>query len=404
MLKGNVLFIVNMDPNNKTGLFNATHQRIKAIKPHLSEFDIYCLKYYDSFFLSVLKKLFKKETNQKEEMFFDYEGIRYKNLYIKNGILRKILFAIGIDLPSFLKYMIVNRKKIKRYNLISAHWGYPQGNLSYYIYKFFGVPYVITFHGSDIHTVPKQNKVIKKFTLKILEKAANNFFVSKGLQKEAKALGYNKENYSILPNGIDTSRFPSLAMEEVNRIKSELMIEGKVVGYVGNLVEVKGVNKLPEIFRIINSSFSDKVNFLIVGQGSMFESLKNNFEQNNINVYFTGKVNPEDVSMYMNILDVLILPSKNEGWGNVILEAHACGTIAIGSNVGGIPEAIGDHSLVVENDAEFEEKVAKKVVEKLEQGYEPHLLIERVNREFAVQVMVDKELCKYKEILKKEEM
>lgn len=111
MLKGNVLFIVNMDPNNKTGLFNATHQRIKAIKPHLSEFDIYCLKYYDSFFLSVLKKLFKKETNQKEEMFFDYEGIRYKNLYIKNGILRKILFAIGIDLPSFLKYMIVNRKK-----------------------------------------------------------------------------------------------------------------------------------------------------------------------------------------------------------------------------------------------------------------------------------------------------
>jgi len=67
-----------------------------------------------------------------------------------------------------------------------------------------------------------------------------------------------------------------------------------------------------------------------------------------LDVHFTGMLPQAEVAKWMNAMDVMILPSRNEGFGMVIVEAQGCGTSVVGSSNGGIPEAIGNGGIVVE--------------------------------------------------------
>ncbi|MDN5345742.1 MAG: teichuronic acid biosynthesis glycosyltransferase TuaC [Petrotoga sp.] len=79
-----------------------------------------------------------------------------------------------------------------------------------------------------------------------------------------------------------------------------------------------------------------------------------------LDVVFAGRVPQVEVAKYMNAMDVMVLPSRNEGFGAVVIEAQACGTCVVGSSNGGIPEAIGFEEYVVKEGKNFEERFAKK--------------------------------------------
>ena len=76
----------------------------------------------------------------------------------------------------------------------------------------------------------------------------------------------------------------------------------------------------------------------------------------------------------------MILPSRNEGLGCVLLEAQACGIPVIGSGNGGIPEAILDKDCIVEDDEQFEEKFAQKIGEILNSANDSAVLSEYIKR------------------------
>ena len=65
-----------------------------------------------------------------------------------------------------------------------------------------------------------------------------------------------------------------------------------------------------------------------------------------INVKFWGNLPAEDMPDIMNCIDVVVLPSLNEGLGMVCAEAVRCGASAVGSAAGGIPEVVGNEFVV----------------------------------------------------------
>ena len=102
----------------------------------------------------------------------------------------------------------------------------------------------------------------------------------------------------------------------------------------------------------------------------------------------------------MNALDVLIIPSRNEGFPNVCIEAQACGCPVVGSNAGGIPEAIGEGGLIVDDTANFEKDFADTVIELLNKPLSREQLRNRALR-FDWESVIVKQIDLYKDVLKK---
>ncbi|AKR12096.1 hypothetical protein AC241_26180 [Bacillus thuringiensis] len=392
-----ILYLVNMDPQNKTGLFNATHKRIK-LNDNKVDSEKYCINFYDGIVLKLLKKLLKKKIYQKEGEYFIYEDIKYRKLFLKNTITKKVLEKLGIDFLVYLEVILRNKVKIQEFDMVSAHWGHTQGSLAYYIKRFLGIPYALTLHGSDIHTMPKQSANLKKVIVRNLEYADENIFVSEYLQKEARDLGYCGNNFSIVYNGIDREKFYPVCSKKKSELRAKYGLEGYSVGYIGNLVEVKRVDKIPQIYKELNKITEDEFTFLIIGDGDLKQEMERKFNEIDAKFLFAGKVAPQEVVDYLSVMDVLILPSRQEGLGSVLLEAQACGIPVIGSSNGGIPEVIIDKTCIIKDDQYFEEKLAEKILSIFKNKYSINLPNDWLNN-FDWDKNGEKELNLYKNII-----
>lgn len=284
---------------------------------------------------------------------------------------------------------IIKREKP---DLIHVHWTYPAGFIVRRLSKKFDIPYVLTAHGSDIHSLSKRNRHL---ALGALEKATKCIFVSGALKKQAEKIGYSGKNALIIPNGYDPGSFYYLNKDTA---KAQLGYTKHLVGFVGNLIDVKNVQVLPELFHRIYKTNND-VSFVVIGDGPLRTQLLAEFAQLSLSVKFTGNIVQEDVARYMRAMDVLVLPSKEEGWGCVIKEAHACGTYVVGSDRGGIPEAIGLMGKTFSLGTNFVENCANHIIDVLETGYDGAQLAENALR-FSWFNVVQIELDLYEAILR----
>ena len=263
--------------------------------------------------------------------------------------------------------------EVSEFDVIHAHGMYsiPAGEIAYLLAKKYDKPFVVTLHGSDVNLfMPKR----KERYIEVLENAARCIFVSRALLEKAKSFGYSGQNAAVIPNGYDPDVFKPM---DKNTVRKELGIYKEnthYVGFVGNLIPIKRADKLPEIFGKISKELPNS-RFIIVGDGTLRDKILKEME--GLDVVFAGRVPQVKVARYMNAMDVMVLPSRNEGWPCVVLEAQACGTCVIGSSNGGIPEAIGFDEYVVEEGESFEDRFAKRVVEVLKKGYNKNILIER---------------------------
>lgn len=389
-----ILILSGIYPLNKNsygGIF--IRKRLEYLIKNNVDFDIFSIKNIDSFFLIFLKKFFGKNILNDDKKFLEFEK------YIWNFVVNNRNFNDYIFQRIYIKKIFKKLEKrinINKYNIISAHWIYPEGLIAYKIKKKYGIPYSITLHGSDIHTNPFKNEKIKKYTLKVLENADKCIFVSDALRKKAIELGYSNKNSVIIPNGYDPNIF---YYEEKEKKKNKLNFKSKkLIGFVGNLIDVKNVMLLPEIFNNIKKGYTD-IDFVIVGEGNLKYKLENVFSEKKLEVNFTGKLDQKEVAEYMKAMDVMILPSKNEGFGSVILEAQACGTYTVGSKVGGIPEAIGAVGETFELDENFVDNISKSIINKLKNGYDMDKILKRV-KNFTWEETVEKEIEIFNKIIK----
>ena len=231
----------------------------------------------------------------------------------------------------------------------------------------------------------------------ILNDSYKNIFVSKKLYESSKFIGYNNKNYIISKNGVNLDKFYKLDDYKKSKIKDNLNLKKIVIGFTGNLNKVKRADKLVDIFlNIKNILNTDDISFIVVGDGEFKSKIKEDGIDNNLDIHITGNVFVDDVRNYMNIMDIMILPSKKEGFGCVILEANACGVPVVATNVGGIPEAIEDDNMLVDDGDDFEIRFSNKVCEVLNSKYDSYDLISRVKDNFTWEVVAKDEISTYK--------
>ncbi|MGQ9856729.1 MAG: glycosyltransferase [Fervidobacterium sp.] len=407
----NVLVVSNLFPyveNKSSGIFLTN--RIKLHKRFGVNSVAISLALKDS---DMMIRFLKTALGRKENVpLTDIEDIRYEPVFLERGVLAAFEYAITSKrrLVDRASKVLVERiveyygDRLSKVDLIHAHGMYasvvyslvPAGLVAMSLSRMLNMPYVVSLHGNDVNKYMKK-AALRDLYLDAMENASVCIFVSNALLKTAKRYGYSGKNAAVIPNGFEPKIFRPLDKEET-RSKLGFHKKGyKYVGFVGNLIPVKRADKLAEIFKIIKEMYPN-VFFIVVGDGYLRNKIEK--QTGGLEILFTGRISQEKVAEYMSAMDVMILPSRSEGWPCVVLEAQACGTCVVGSNNGGIPEAIGFDECVVKEGEDFEERFAQRVVEVLENGYNPEIFVERARR-FTWEEIVKMEVELYKQTVNK---
>ena len=398
-----VLYISNLYPqldNASSGVF--VEKRLSIADKYGIVHRVYSTFFTETMPLTIIRKVLHKDYRPVNKNGW-YRMINFKvNLvnFLRGELYRKFnnrLYESYVHKKSVSAALSIKNELDSNFDIIHAHGMYKVGAgiIAMYLSEMLGKPYVVTLHGSDVnYEMPK----IKTLFLNVLKKASKVIFVSDALRKRAIELGYDESNSIVIPNGYDPEIF--YPVDKI-AVRKELGIYRKstyYIGFVGNLIKVKRADKLGEIFHYIANKVKD-VKFIVVGDGPLLSKVKK--ETKDLDIIFTGRLEQREVAKWMNAMDVMILPSRNEGFGAVVIEAQACGTAVVGSSNGGIPEAIGFNEFVVEEGEDFERRFADKVIEVLKNGYDSKILTERV-KDYTWESIVRKEVEVYRNVNKLE--
>lgn len=219
------------------------------------------------------------------------------------------------------------------FDLIDAHYFYPDGVAAVALGRYFNKPVVVTARGSDISLIP-QHRVARKLIQRAAAAADGIITVCNALKTELVQLGVDAHKITPLRNGVDLQRFQP---GDRAALRATIGVDGFVLLSVGHLLPVKGhdlaISALP---------LMDDATLMIAGAGPELARLQALAAQLGVaaRVRFLGSVPQTDLPRYYGAADALLLASSREGWANVLLEAMACGTPVVASNVWGTPEVV----------------------------------------------------------------
>lgn len=221
------------------------------------------------------------------------------------------------------------------FDLIDAHYYYPDGVAVAMISQEIGKPFIVTARGTDLNLIADYNKP-RRLILDAARAASASIGVCQALMDRLFEMGADPAKLHVLRNGVDLDRFhpiPQIAA----RNSLGLPQDEKVMLSVGHLIERKGhhiaieaVASLPGFVLIIIGSGPELANLKVLA-ASLGVSER---------VQFIGHVANTELKWWYSAADLLTLCSSREGWANVLLESMACGTPVIATKIWGTPEIV----------------------------------------------------------------
>ena len=221
------------------------------------------------------------------------------------------------------------------FDLIDAHYYYPDGVAASLLSKWLGKPFVVTARGSDLNLI-SQYAIPRKLILQAADRAAASIGVCQALMTKLADLGGSQSKLNVLRNGVDLERFVPEDRRQA-RQRLGLAPEGRYLLTVGHLVELKGQHIAIEALAQLPG-----VSLLIAGTGVEQGALKALAQRLGVadRVHWAGVVPQNELKWWYSAADALALCSSREGWPNVLLEAMACGTPVLSTNVSGTPDMV----------------------------------------------------------------
>lgn len=219
------------------------------------------------------------------------------------------------------------------FDLIDAHYFYPDGVAAALLGRHFNKPVVITARGSDITLIP-QYRLPRTMIRWAATRADGIITVCNALKDEIVRLGVAADRVTSLRNGVDLQLFQPVDRDAA---RDALGLTQFTLLTVGHLVPVKGQELIIAALPMLAG-----VQLLIAGNGPDRKKLEDLAQHLNVadRVRFLGALPQAELKNYYGAADALVLASSREGWANVLLEAMACGTPVIASKVWGTPEVV----------------------------------------------------------------
>jgi len=222
--------------------------------------------------------------------------------------------------------------------LIHAHFG-RGGALALPIARALGLPLVVTFHGGDAtKDGPYRSRlfptIFQRRCAALQREAALIVCVSEHIRAELLARNFPAAKLKVIRYGVEPEADGEM----------QQLADRPYLLFVGRFVEKKGVAHLLEAMRALESE-SAAVDLILIGDGPIAEALKRQASGLK-HARFLGWLPNDEVRRFMRGALALCVPSvaarsgDAEGLPNVVLEAMACAAPVIGSQAGGIAEAV----------------------------------------------------------------
>ena len=224
------------------------------------------------------------------------------------------------------------------FHLIEAQFFFPDGPAAARIASALGIPLSIKARGGDIHYWGTQAHALRRMR-EAAEHAAGMLAVSAALRRDMIALGLPGDKIAVHYTGLDRARFQPMAQDEARAKIAALGLPGAgpLLVSVGALTPGKGqrlaVHALAEL---------PGVHLALVGAGPEEASLRKLVADTGLSerVHFLGQVAHDVLPTLLSAADAMVLPSASEGLANAWIEALACGTPLVISDVGGAREVV----------------------------------------------------------------
>jgi teichuronic acid biosynthesis glycosyltransferase TuaC len=220
-----------------------------------------------------------------------------------------------------------------RFDLIDAHYLYPDGVAAVWLGRAFNCPVVITARGSDVTEFP-DHAIPRRYIEGAIAGADALISVSSGLRDRLIELGASPDKVTVLRNGIDTDLFHPVdraaARAALGLVRPTLISVGGLIPRKRNHLTIDAISLL------------DNVDLIIVGEGPEQAALQAQIDRLGLGsrVRLLGPRPHGELPCYYGAADAMVLASSREGWANVLLESMACGTPVVASRIPGNLEVV----------------------------------------------------------------
>jgi glycosyltransferase involved in cell wall biosynthesis len=369
-----ILFVSGWYPTDEDpsyGIFVKRHAQAAALNNKVSVLYVHTVSLAESNIIHI-------KTAEENNLFEIKISINKKQFVFGISALQKVYYFIWAIVAGYFAI----KKHSGKPDLVHANILYEGGRQALLLKFLFGIPFVCTEHWTGYHPQDGSYKgFFRKMISKLVARNAKLILpVTRNLADAMRSHGLNGK-YEVVPNVVNTKIFnPENRKETSNQFVHISSLDERQKNFSGII----------SAFRVVSVA-NPKLKLMVAGGGSNILHAKEMVARSGLDkekIIFAGDKNATEIAQLLSQSVSLVLFSNYENQPCVILEALACGTPVIATDVGGVVEVISEkNGILVKPQAENTLAAAMLFMLEKKNTFVPELLAEKIKEQYSYEAV-----------------